>query len=252
MKYKYRIFDIYLEIDDLFNLNHVLILFSYEKYLVCYVDLFRTFQLYVILSNDWVGDNIYLSYVQEIKQFNKPLNSDYSVHSIKDMQILLMEHYLWPEPKKKIAECLKNTDYINKFNDMKLMDFLQNPEMMAIVFDKVDNKMYYREVPLNVAIEQLVTNEYANKYKSCNDIIQFSQAVDAIGFYLDNEDCLRKNIFRKLTPIYNNGVRNVSFYPNEIKKMLLICEDTKLEYYHNKKQEILIQYLEYHTELYSK
>ncbi|MBS6221385.1 MAG: hypothetical protein KH900_13265 [[Clostridium] symbiosum] len=46
-------FDKYIELNTDFQLTHNLILFSYCQQLWCYIDLFNTFQYYVLLSNDY-------------------------------------------------------------------------------------------------------------------------------------------------------------------------------------------------------
>ena len=52
-------FDEYLELNAPFYLNHKLILFSHRNYLICYVDLYSTFQYYVVLSKCWdISQNI--------------------------------------------------------------------------------------------------------------------------------------------------------------------------------------------------
>ncbi len=57
--------------------THTLILytdnFSKNKKLVCYIDLFSTFQFYVILNHDFEGDDIQKTYYQTILKQDKPV-----------------------------------------------------------------------------------------------------------------------------------------------------------------------------------
>ncbi|WP_286033261.1 HNH endonuclease [Brachyspira pilosicoli] len=74
--YKYKIipfiplniFDVYLE--DIVELSHTLILFNEKNILCCYIDLFNTFQYYVILSDIYNGTNIYEDYYEVLNEEN--------------------------------------------------------------------------------------------------------------------------------------------------------------------------------------
>src|SRR5690606_27395406 len=52
-------FDSYIELETNYEPYHNLILFSEGNLLICYIDLFNTFQFYVILSENWMGDEVY-------------------------------------------------------------------------------------------------------------------------------------------------------------------------------------------------
>lgn len=63
--------DRFLELEtDVPSFFHNLILFTQEQHLWCYIDLFNTFQYYVLLSDKWDGENViaesYLQVVQKI------------------------------------------------------------------------------------------------------------------------------------------------------------------------------------------
>ena len=64
--------DTYLELETNMEFYHNLILFSQENMLWCYVDLFNTFQYYVLLSEEW-DNNIYISenYLQLLQKSDR-------------------------------------------------------------------------------------------------------------------------------------------------------------------------------------
>lgn len=60
------------------ELYHNLILFSQNENLWCYIDLFNTFQYYVLLSNKWDPiENIHQSYLQMIQKLDRKLPDIY-------------------------------------------------------------------------------------------------------------------------------------------------------------------------------
>ncbi|MCZ9980610.1 hypothetical protein OFR20_03590 [Brachyspira hyodysenteriae] len=61
-------FDYYL--DSTVELSHTLILFNENNHLFCYIDLFNTFQYYILLSNEYKGNNIYYDYYISIDDSN--------------------------------------------------------------------------------------------------------------------------------------------------------------------------------------
>jgi len=87
-------FDHIIENHHTTELVHILMLFSYKTFLVCYVELFSTFQQYVILSDKYVGNQICENYCQsvEVRGFTpyrpnyyrgKHIITDAMIHGIK-------------------------------------------------------------------------------------------------------------------------------------------------------------------------
>ena len=79
--------DTFLELETTIELYHNLILFSHENVLVCFIDLFNTFQHYVILSEEWSGQSIHHSYLQLIEKIDRSVPI-LNPTSIKDFHIL--------------------------------------------------------------------------------------------------------------------------------------------------------------------
>jgi len=77
--------DRYMELHSRIDLFHSLILFSHRNLLVCYVDLFNTFQYYVILSETWNNEPVYESHCQMLIKFDRRM---------PDLHISRMKHVL--------------------------------------------------------------------------------------------------------------------------------------------------------------
>lgn len=90
-------FDRSLENTEVDDLTHALILFSYENMLVAYIELFSTFQFYVVLSEKWDGEEVYFNYLQcvEKRTFNEEnAKKKLKVHDYKDMMIIADQYGL--------------------------------------------------------------------------------------------------------------------------------------------------------------
>ena len=237
--YPLNFFDEFIELDAPFYLRHKLILFSEEKCLVCYVELFSTFACYVVLSTNWQGRAVYSSYVQEVKRLSSE-NVDCGFRSIKDLQIILMEHRLWPAGEEIPKFVCRNQKLKKKFESMDLLNFLQDREMFAELIDMADRKYYYNEIPLASAIEELITPQYSEKatFGFKPDLLR--NATESILYYLDDNDCLYEGKFRKNTIEVSMDRSQVLFYPAALqtKRDSLNYED-----YWKKKVDRLMAYL---------
>lgn len=94
--------------DDLRYLCHQVKLFNLEKRLFCYIEIFGTFQCYILLSEKYNGKDINQSYMQPIfKQKREELPS------LPRYKYLLLYKHLLPEDEK--LECTENT--LKKINN---------------------------------------------------------------------------------------------------------------------------------------
>lgn len=70
--YPLNTFDEYIELEAYtISLYHCLILFSHHNHLFCYVDLFNTYQYYVVLSEHYCGEEIYKPYIQVVEKMDR-------------------------------------------------------------------------------------------------------------------------------------------------------------------------------------
>lgn len=164
--------DQYMEMEAEFSLYHNLILFSQEQHLWCYVELFGTFQYYVLLSNQWDKSNIVLeSYLQLIQKIDRTppqmkrwrpkyglIYSDvYDVPSSPDREVM----------RERVAEAVRLEPY--------------EKTMSKLVSPKMDSKYL-----LNYVRTDLSENE-KRKYAL------------SLLLYFNEEDHLIENRYRQVT-----------------------------------------------------
>lgn len=68
--------DKYIELETNTELYHNLILFSAGHKLWCYIDLFNTFQYYVLLSDKWDSKEIYKNYMQVVQKIDRTISPE--------------------------------------------------------------------------------------------------------------------------------------------------------------------------------
>jgi len=186
-------FDLGIEYAQIMEFFHTLILFSNGTDLWCYVDLFNTFQYYVHLSNNWCGSEVYETYSQgiEIKEVELP-----RIISSEESYIHMMSQIYGIEPT---------------YNRDELLSKLSEKIRLA------SNKRDINEVII-------IKENYAMIEK--NEDYQ-----RALNFYIDNNDKLEKDRFRKY---------NFSGYENE-----LSCYPEVIEEYRESLDLFVKEYLEY-------
>ena len=105
-----NIFDEKLEESTLYELKHILRLFSVENYLFCYIELFSTFQYYILLSDSYSGAEFYNDFCQ--KTSIKETEINFSIRRQKDILILAEQYNL--DLKKISKSCDNDIDKIVK------------------------------------------------------------------------------------------------------------------------------------------
>lgn len=92
------LFDSFIEAQDTNDLYHVLRLFSCQNYLYAYIELFSTFQVYVLLSDNY-PEQVYKDYCQMINKNNSEKNRDeimksLKIHDYKDANIIATQYQI--------------------------------------------------------------------------------------------------------------------------------------------------------------
>lgn len=204
--------DDYIELKEpITELYHKLILFSYQESLVCYIDLFNTFQFYVFLSNEWPGNSIHNSYLQTIDKKKRNPKS-FTIRSIKDVQILSSQYDVSPslnitKLNKDINQVIKKDPY-----EKEIVSYISN----------IINK--------NINIEE--------------DFDLLISRHNATQFYMNSEtEKLIKSRYKIFTPIKDvKGNRRCEFYPELMIK--LVNNDRKsIRRYSHEKFKRLTEYI---------
>lgn len=203
-------FDEYIELETKFKLFHNLILFSQRNKLWCYVNLFNTFQYYILLSEKWDSSKkIYESYVQLLQKLDREIPD---ICNYRPKDILLDANFYDIEPcldiekfKRRIAEKIRLESPKKELTDIiSPQDFL----------------------------------DYSiKKYGRDNERLCF--AFKSLSIYFDDDNKLKKKQFRILTPI---SINNSVYYPEKIKEFMERRE-LNIKEYTFKKFHILNEFL---------
>ena len=138
-----------------------------------------------------------------------------------------MEHRLWPNPEQKIIEVIRNTSLEKEFEQKKalgksLFEILSDNNFFSKVLEKIDRKFYYNSLPLHQTVERQVCTLYSEKYLHLMERgvnIEELTSFCAIQYYLDDNDELKPNIFRRYSPQYINNRQIICFYPDLCSKV---------------------------------
>lgn len=193
--------DKYLELETDFQLYHNIMLFSQGENLWCYVDLFNTFQYYVLLTDKWDSN----SPISEI-YFQNLQKPDRTVPEIvrwrpKYGLIYSQLYGVKPSPDKDIMQ--KRIEEAIKKESLK-------KEMSAEISKKLGT-------------------DYVLKLAQ-NNILEEDKELYRLSFqlYFDEESCLIEDTFRKVTLVSMD--RDISSYPLFI-ELLMHTKDIDVKKY---------------------
>lgn len=204
-------FDEYWELERKFEPYHNLILFSQDNCLWCYVDLFNTFQCYVLLSSKWDRTlNKYNSYMQLLEKKNRETDSeidDFIAHNLKDVMLLATQYDVpitcdTNKLKKDICNVIRKSS-----NKVNMQEYISNN------FD-----LGYSEPLLHegVAIDEL-------RY-----------GLESLRVYLDDDDRLKLTTYKQKT-LKCGAMDNVLYsYPCELACVIKYRNEALIRYGHRK------------------
>lgn len=208
-------FDWFLEtatpIDALY---HHLILFNVGKYLWCYVDLFNTFQYYILLNDNWNEENIYIPYCQKIEKIDRKTPT-IRVRKPKDIltysQIYQVKStYDLDDLKKSIEDKIIKAPYECDINDLVKIHM----NALEPILDFLEDKQ------------------------------KISDYLNDANFYQNEDGNLHSGIFRRFSPNFMPGNSTYASYPDLI-YVLLKDDPDYIRKYTFGKLERLNQYLSF-------
>ncbi|MGN0916618.1 MAG: HNH endonuclease [Candidatus Enterousia sp.] len=196
IKYNYNIIpfcplnpvDVSLELDgDASEPFHNMILFSQHNELWCYVDLFNTFQYYVLLS-DKIPENhkIYANYTQTLQKINHTVPVLYDLHDPKTVMIYAQQYGVEP--------CMDTAEFSKRVNNA-----------VARKSQKMSQSKIYSS-----RIERIPVINYMTRMHGQTE--QMFLFYSAMQMYFSNDEFQERN-FRTLTPLLGGGT---GFYPHEV------------------------------------
>lgn len=214
--------DKYIETDTSMELYHNLILFNQDNKLWCYVDLFNTFQYYVLLSEKWnQKETILETYLQLLQKIERNI-PDLYIRRPKD--IIIMAQLFDIEP------CLD----LDKFNH-RLKVAIQKESVKKNMSDVLSAKLgadYFK-----LEKWEKMSKEDARTYLQ-NDM---GFDLKSLLLYFDENDHLKESTFRQVTIVDIDNNITVS-YP-ELIKSLLMRKQLNIQEYTFKKFERLNKFL---------
>ncbi|MCI7611762.1 MAG: HNH endonuclease [Selenomonadaceae bacterium] len=181
--------DEYIELDTKMELYHNLVLFSQGSMLWCYVDLFNTFQYYVLLSDEWDEQKqVFETYMQLLQKPNRNI-PDICYRSIKDILIDAARYNVEPccdvdVFSKRVRAAIQKESLKKSVSDVI---------SVKLGKDYIDFEKIRRLAETGTGIDRKILN---NKLKS-------------MYFYFDEDDKFKENKFRQYT--YMEGVGEVSY-----------------------------------------
>lgn len=207
--------DTYIELKTNFDLYHSLILFSQQNHLWCYVDLFNTFQYYVLLSDNMPEkQHVYSNYAQTLQKPNRDIQN-LDIYSPKDIIIYAQQYGIDP--------CMDKNEFCNRVRSAILRTSQKQP-LEGIISKKM------AEMPFDYSLH--LTGNLPL-------LMEFNQSM---RLYFDSYNKLRKENFRTVTTFK----RNTFSYPYAITKVIKDSPES-LRYYTTFKFNRLINFLNQKT-----
>lgn len=201
--------DEYIELESKTQLYHNLILFNQGNYLWCYIDLFNTFQYYVLLSDNWNRIRIHESYLQLIQKLDRKIPELY-IRRPKD--VFKYARYLNIEPNLDL-------EIFKKRVEEAIMKESLKKNMADVLSSKLDFNYF------NI-----------DKIKRMN-VDEMGEYLGSLLLYFDENDRLIKESFRQVTLIKGKNIQ--SSYPIQLLKV----NKENISKYTNKKFDKLNNFL---------
>ena len=216
-----NIFDEKLEESIPYELKHILRLFSVENYLFCYIELFSTFQYYVLLSDSYSGPEVYNDFCQ--KTSIKETEINFSIRRQKDILILANQYNL--DLKKISEQCNNDIDLIAK----------EVSRQAKNKYDSLNNELSYEKEITNlidpVLLAKLKKNE--NDFLSFSKLYYYYTYESKKDFLEDDLDfiCERSINMHKFQILNYNLQDNIlELYPFEIYEKIIHNKDFPKDY----------------------
>lgn len=158
------LFDSIIESQDTYELFHVLRLFNCGNFLYAYIELFSTFQVYVLLSDDYSGE-LYKEYCQVINKNDNEERKNEIMDSLKildykDADIITTQYQI---DIKKVVSDLKEYHGYNGENINVVFEQIQK-----IAYEKIRKKSYERNY-LEMLDEKYVKVNFINIFNQISD-----------------------------------------------------------------------------------
>ncbi len=235
-------FDEYIELEAYrISLYHCLILFSHHNHLFCYVDLFNTYQYYVVLSEHYSGEEIYKPYFQVIEKMDRssPFDDGDFIDgnlnlSPKDILIYSMQygvHFDSENPDKFVEEInekirlVTNKQNLSKFISGRIGHDYVKFELQQLFKDGKPNPSAYRfyfEIIEGTDDETRLRDAVYKKYTINSDNRYYLYPLKLCDILGQLRGELKEYFYKKTHNLYNyisqitDNVHSVNFINTEL------------------------------------
>ena len=222
-------FDTIMEACKPQKLFHALRLFNNGSNLYVDIELFSTFQFYVLVTDEFEGDNLdmyYCNYIEKNEVPDKKLRDELTPHSLKDAQIIMQQYGLNQDEIQQSVKGIPEYSDENKSANWSLL--CQEIGKRAYeVWRKQSYERDYREVVNNIydmARFIDIGNEMMKTAASDSDIEDAIQFMQSFQFYtVYDEDCVNMANYKHILPDGRG-------YPDAICEMIKNCDNGAVAY----------------------
>lgn len=181
--------DKYIELDTDLRLYHNMILFSQENMLWCYIDLFNTFQYYVLLSDKLPKNiNVYDNYAQTLQKIDRT-EPELDIYRPKDILIYAQQYGVEP--------CLDKEEFSRRIKNA-IAKKSQKKDLVNIISEK---------------ISYIPTEYFVNSTKDYKNILPL---LNSMRLYFDDENNILIKNFRTITSDAKGHHKSYPYAINEV------------------------------------
>lgn len=182
-------FDEYIELNSTPSLYHNMILFSQQNTLWCYVDLFNTFQYYVLLSDKFSNrPPVYENYIQTLQKIER---TEPEINVFDPKEIIILADQYGVEPTM-------NPDEFSKRIKIAIAKRSQKTAVKEIIQNKLKGLNYY-----------------LFSLKSTESLLKMNLS---LKLYFDKQEKFNERNFRTIT--ISNDCKQILSYPYAINSYL--------------------------------
>lgn len=226
------LFDTVMEMYTFERIFHAVRIFNNKNYLYAYIELFNTFQHYVLLSEkyDFTAcgdiDKSYGNIIEKNKPIKEGLLEEVTPRDYKDVLIILGQYNI---DINEMIEGLKKYHNYDSLCHSEQANMLYNC-IGKTVYEKIRIDSYIKEYSELINYHYNSIN-FIKHLEAFNDVKYLSKFNQAFQFYtIYNDDCVNMKNYKKITP-------NSSSYPIAICKIINNCQN--LSYYGHMKFHML-------------
>ena len=196
------LFDTAMEAMEPEKLYHALRLFNNGKHLYVYIELFSTFQFYVLVSDNYVCgveddiDAYYCNYIEKNEKPQDELIRDLTPRTLKDANIIMTQYNISKEEINKAIRKSGNDSTPYEVIGEKVYDILRKSRYEHPYKDVVDD--IYDGVEFHKILRDIFNSELAGAEGAIKIASEFSRAFDFYTVY--DEDCVNISNYKRFLP----------------------------------------------------